>query len=324
MKKLAAIFRSLKKAAGEFNDDEGFKLSASLSYYTIFSIAPFLLIVISIASAAFRRESVETRVYGQIRQLVGPQAAASVQEIITNVQLKDQGVWGLIIGVAVLIVGATSVFTEIQGSINYIWSIRTKPRKGLIKLLLDRLLSFSLIIGVGFILLVSLVINSLMDAVHTRLEAMFKDSSVHLLYAINLAAIFIVITLLFTIIYKVLPDAKINWKDSTVGAAFTAVLFIIGKFLIGLYIGNSSLGATYGTVASVFVILVWIYYTSIILYFGAEFTKVYSRDIGKGIKPSAQAVYIVKSETKELPSLRAPVKSDPKPGRVTTKKNPGR
>jgi membrane protein len=319
MTKFSSIFGVLKKSAHEFNDDEGFKLSASLSYYTIFSVAPFLLIVISIASFLFRRESVENRVYGQVRQMVGSDAASQIQDIITNVQIKDHGVWGIIIGAAVLIIGATSVFTEIQGSINYMWSIKTKPKKSILKLVLDRLLSFSLIIGIGFILLVSLVINSLMDAVYGRLEAMFPDSSVHLLYSVNLVAIFIVISLLFTVMYKVLPDAKISWKDSMVGAAFTAVLFILGKFLIGLYIGNSSLGATYGTVASVFVILVWIYYTSIILYFGAEFTKVYSRDMGKGIKPTSQAVYIVKTESKELPSLRAPVKSDPKPGRNTAK-----
>jgi membrane protein len=319
MTKFSSIFGVLKKSAREFNDDEGFKLSASLSYYTIFSVAPFLLIVISVASFLFRRESVETRVYGQVRQLVGSDAASQIQDIITNVQIKEHGVWGIIVGGAVLIIGATSVFTEIQGSINYMWSIRTKPKKSILKLVLDRLLSFSLIIGIAFILLVSLVINSVMDAIYGRLEAMFPDSSVHLLYTVNLVAIVIVISLLFTVMYKVLPDAKISWKDSLVGAAFTAVLFILGKFLIGLYIGNSSLGATYGTVASVFVIMVWIYYTSIILYFGAEFTKVYSRDMGKGIKPTSQGVYIVKTEAKELPTLRAPVKSDPKPRRNTTK-----
>ena len=311
MKKIGAFWNVLKKAGSEFNSDEGFKLSASLSYYTIFSIAPFLVIVISIASFAFGREAAEGRVYGQIKQLVGPQAALQIQEIIRNVQLKDHGVWGFIIGLVLLVIGATSVFTEIQGSINYTWSIRTKPRKGLLKLVLDRLLSFSLIVGIGFILLVSLVINSLMDALYGRLEKLFPDSSVHLLYGINLAAVFLVITVLFTVVFKVLPDARIAWKDSVVGAAFTAVLFIIGKFLIGLYIGNSQLGATYGTVASIFVILVWVYYTSIILYFGSEFTKVYSRDLGKGIKPSAQAVYIIKTESKELPSLRTAVKADP-------------
>ncbi|NCI45900.1 YihY/virulence factor BrkB family protein [Sediminibacterium sp. WSJ-3] len=310
----------LKKSVSEFISDEGMKLAASLSYYTIFSIAPFLLIVISIAGAAFGQEAVEGRVYGQIQQLIGQEAAVQIQNIIANVRLRDSGVWGIVIGAAILLIGASSVFTEIQGSVNYIWSIRTKPRKGWLKLLLDRLLSFSLVVGIGFILLVSLIVNSLMDALYERLERLFRDSSVHLLYLGNLASVFLVITALFTVIFKVLPDAKIGWKDSIAGATFTTVLFIIGKFLIGLYIGNSRLGAIYGTVASVFVILVWVYYTSIILYFGAEFTKVYSRDIGNGIKPGDQAVYIIKTESKELPSLRTAVKTDPRPGKIVLRK----
>lgn len=319
MKRMAKILPLLKKAAGEFNNDEGLKLSASLSYYTIFSVAPFLVIIISIASLAFGREAVEGRVYGQIKQLIGPDAALQIQQIIANVQIKDHGVWGIVIGGLILIIGATGVFTEIQGSINYIWSIKTKPRRGLLKLVVDRLLSFSLVVGIGFILLVSLVINSLMDALHDKLLKLLPDSSVNLLYVANFVSIFIVISIMFTVIYKVLPDAIIAWRDSITGAAFTAILFIIGKFLIGLYIGNSRLGATYGTVASIFVILVWIYYTSIILYFGAEFTKVYSRDMSKGIKPSEQAVYIIKTETKELPGVRKAVTKDPKSAKVNVK-----
>jgi membrane protein len=320
MKKWKALPHVLKKTFSEFMSDDGMKLSASLSYYTIFSIAPFLLVIISIAGAAFGQEAVEGRVYGQIRQLIGPEAAVQIQNIIANVRLKDSGIWGIVIGSVILIIGASSVFTEIQGSVNYIWSIRTKPRKGLLKLLLDRLLSFSLVIGIGFILLVSLIINSLMDALYGRLENLFRDSSVHLLYITNLVSVLLVITTLFTIIFKVLPDAKIAWKDSITGAFFTTLLFVIGKFLIGLYIGNSKLGSTYGTVASVFVIMIWVYYTSIILYFGAEFTKVYSRELGKGIKPGEQAVYIIKTESKELPSLRGAVKTDPRPAKIELRK----
>ncbi len=320
MKTLSAYSKILKKTVTEFIDDDGAKLSASLSYFTIFSVAPFLVIIISISSLVFGREAVEGRVYGQIKTLIGSDAALQIQHIIANVQLKDQGIWGLIIGGIVLILGATGVFTEIQGSINYIWSIRAKPKKGLLKLIIDRLVSFSLIVGVGFILLVSLIINSLMDILYARLEKLFIDSSVKLLYTLNYLIIFLVITLLFTIIYKVLPDAKIGWKDSIVGSAFTSVLFIIGKFLIGLYIGNSNLGATYGTVASIFVILVWIYYTSMILYLGAEFTKIYSRELGDGIKPNEQAVYIIKTESKELPSLRSAQKTDPKAAKIVQRK----
>jgi membrane protein len=277
------------------------------------------VIIISIASLAFGREAVEGRDYGQIKTLIGPDAALQIQQIIANVQIKDHGVWGIVIGGLILIIGATGVFTEIQGSINYIWSIKTKPRRGLLKLIVDRLLSFSLVVGIGFILLVSLVINSLMDALHDRLLKLLPDSSVNFLYVANFISIFIVISVMFTVVYKVLPDAIISWKDSLIGAAFTAFLFIIGKFLIGLYIGNSRLGATYGTVASIFVILVWIYYTSINMYFGAEFTKVYSRDLSKGIKPSEQAVYIVKTETKELPGVRKAVTKDPKSTSVKVK-----
>lgn len=320
MKTLSRYLKILKKTVTEFIDDDGAKLSASLSYFTIFSVAPFLVIIISISSLVFGREAVEGRVYGQIKTLIGSDAALQIQHIIANVQLKDQGIWGLIIGGIVLILGATGVFTEIQGSINYIWSIRAKPKKGLLKLIIDRLVSFSLIVGVGFILLVSLIINSLMDILYARLEKLFIDSSVKLLYTLNYLIIFLVITLLFTIIFKVLPDAKIGWKDSIVGSAFTSVLFIIGKFVIGLYIGNSNLGATYGTVASIFVILVWIYYTSMILYLGAEFTKIYSRELGEGIKPNEQAVYIIKTESKELPSLRSAQKTDPKPAKIVQRK----
>ena len=320
MKTLTVLPKVLKKTVTEFIDDDGAKLSASLSYFTIFSVAPFLVIIISMSSLVFGQEAVEGKVYGQIKTLIGSDAALQIQHIIANVQLKDQGIWGLIIGGIVLILGATGVFTEIQGSINYIWSIRAKPKRGLLKLIIDRLVSFSLIVGVGFILLVSLIINSLMDLLYARLEKLFIDSSVKLLYILNYLIIFLVITLLFTIIFKVLPDAKIAWKDSIAGAAFTSVLFIIGKFLIGLYIGNSNLGATYGTVASIFVILVWIYYTSIILYLGAEFTKIYSRELGEGIKPNDQAVYIIKTESKELPSLRSAQKTDPKPAKIVKRK----
>lgn len=302
MKRIVTFFRMLKQSAQSFSDDDAIKLSASLSYSTIFAIAPFLVIVIGLASTVFGKEAVQGRVYYQIKSLIGPDAAAQVQTIIANVELKDQGIWGTIIGSVLLIIAATGVFTEIQGSINYMWGIKAKPKKGLVKLLVNRLISFSLVVSIGFILLVSLILNSLMDVFYDRLLRLFNDTSVDILYGVNIVIIFAIITLLFTVMFKILPDAKIRWKDSMAGAAFTAVLFIIGKFLIGFYIGNSKLGATYGTAASIVVILLWVYYTSIILYFGAEFTKIRSRELGTGIAPSEQAVYIIKTESKEIPT----------------------
>lgn len=300
MKKIGRFFGILKRSAIAFSDDDGMKLSASLAYSTIFAIAPFLVIIISLAGSVFGIEAVRGNVYGQIKDLIGPEAALQVQSIIANVELKDQSLWGSIIGGVILIITATGVFTEIQGSINFMWGIKAKPKKGLVKFIVNRLISFSLVVSIGFILLVSLLLNSLMDVFYSRLKTMFDNTSVDLLYAVNLASIFLIIASLFTIMFKVLPDAKIRWKDSMAGASFTAVLFIIGKFLIGFYIGNSKLGATYGTAASIVVILLWVYYTSIILYFGAEYTKIHSREVGAGITPDEQAVYIIKTESKEL------------------------
>jgi membrane protein len=186
------------------------------------------------------------------------------------------------------------------------WSIQAKPKKGWLKLLMNRLLSFSLIIAFGFISLVSLVVNSLMDLLSSYLKQYFSNFTVYFFYALNLLLTLAAVTLLFTIIFKVLPDAIIRWKDAFVGAVFTGLLFILGKFLIGIYLGNSNISATYGAAASIVVILVWVYYSSIILYFGAEFTEVYARDYGGKLRPSDTAVYILKREVRELDDESTP------------------
>jgi membrane protein len=302
MKQIKSTWYLLKETVQSFIDDEGMKLSASLSYYTIFSIAPVIVIVISVTGLVFGEDAVAGRIYYQIKSLIGPDAALQIQNIIANVQLQDRGFAGTIAGVVILLFGATGVFTEIQSSINFIWSIKAKPKRGIIKYIINRLLSFSLIMSIGFILMVSLLVNSVVDVLYDKLEHLLNIGSLNILYAVNMLLIFIIITTLFTVIFKVLPDAYIRWKDAMVGSSFTAILFIIGKFIIGLYIGNSKLGITYGTAASIIVILVWVYYTSIILYMGAEFTKTYARRKGGGIIPNEQAVYIIKTESIEMPT----------------------
>lgn len=203
----------------------------------------------------------------------------------------------------VLFIGATGIFTEIQDSINYIWSLRAKPKRGIIKFLINRLLSFSLIVSLGFLLLVSLVVSALLDLLSDRLTIYFPHTTVYIFYVLNFVIILVIISVLFAIIFKVLPDGKIKWQDAFIGAGFTAVLFIIGKAGIGYYLGRSNLGATYGAAASVIIILAWVYYTSIILYFGAEFTKVYALEYGGGIVPNDTAVFIIKREAKEIETL---------------------
>lgn len=303
MKFLKKFFHIIKGTASAFSEDNCIKLSASLSYYTIFAIGPLLVIVISLSAIFYGREAVQGRLYGQISGLIGSDAAVQVQEIIKKSQHANKGFIGTIIGTVILVIGATGIFTEIQDSINYIWSLRAKPKRGIIKYLINRLLSFSLIVSLGFLLLVSLVVSALLDVLSDRLTLYFPHTTVYIFYVLNIIIIFVIISVLFAIIFKVLPDGKIKWKDALTGAAFTAILFIIGKAGIGYYLGKSSLGATYGTAASVIIILTWVYYTSIILYFGAEFTKVYALEYGGGIVPNETAVFIIKREAKEIETL---------------------
>ncbi|WP_242692018.1 YihY/virulence factor BrkB family protein [Aridibaculum aurantiacum] len=293
-------FQVLKDAGGAFIEDNCVKLAASVSYYTIFAIGPLLLIIINLSGWFYGEEAVQGKINDELGGLLGPEAATYVQQVIQNVQQTDSSLLGTIIGAVILFIGATGVFTEIQDSINYIWSLKAKPKRGLVKLLINRLLSFSLIISIGFLLLVSLVVSALMALLNDRLTRLFPDTTVVLLFILNFALVFVVITLLFAIIFKVLPDGKIKWKDAMIGASFTAILFIIGKAGIGYYLGNSTLGVTYGAAASMIILLSWVYYTSIILYFGAEFTKIYALEFGGGITPNDTAVFIIKREAKEI------------------------
>lgn len=304
MKKIRSVLELLKNTATAFVDDNAFKLSASLSYYTIFALGPLLIIVISLSAIVYGKDVVEGKLTEQLSGLLGNDAAVQIQNILINAQHTHATTLGAIIGFIILFIGATGVFTEIQGSINFIWSVRAKPKKGWLKYLLNRLLSFSLIVGLGFMLLVSLIINALLTLLSKNLTERFPHFPIGLFNLTNSLIILAVITCLFAVIYKVLPDAIISWKDAWIGSIFTAGLFLIGKFLIGYYLGKSNLGVTYGTAASVVIILAWVYYSSLILYFGAEFTKVYALHSGEGIKPKQTAVFIIKREMKEIPLSR--------------------
>jgi len=297
--KLKNAFFILKKTFSGFMEDKAMKLSASLSYYTVFSLGPVLVVIFSVVSLVFGKAAIEGKVYIQIKDLVGEEAAMQVQQIINNVNQSGDGVLGATIAGIVLIITASAVFIEIQDSLNYIWSVKSKPKKGWLKLIINRLLSFSLLVTIGFLLLVALLVSALIDLLGDELQQMIPGISIMVLYVINMSIVFVVISLLFAIIFKVLPDAKISWKDAFRGSAFTAILFIIGKFLISLYLGSSDISKTYGAAASVMILFLWVYYSAIILYLGAEFTKAYAINFGDGIKLKNSAVYIVKQETKE-------------------------
>ncbi len=286
----------LKEAFLHFLNDSGLKLSAALSYYTIFSLPPLLIIIITLSGVFFGAEAVTGQLFWQINGLVGNEAALQIQDAIKNVNLSKDNTIATIIGIVVLVIGASGVFAEIQDSLNFIWGLEAKPKRGFFKFIKNRVMSFSMIGSVGFLLMVGLVVNSLLDILNNRITTYFSVETVYLFYAINIITVFLIIALLFTVIFKHLPDGKLKWRDCIIGASFTSLLFMLGKFAIGFYLGSSAMASIYGAAGSVIVILGWVYYSAIILYFGAEFTKVYAWHHGHKIVPYKYSVKIVKQD----------------------------
>jgi membrane protein len=303
---LKDIWNILKQSFSDFIDNKVLKLSAALAFYTIFSLPAMLIIVISVSGIFYGREAIEGSLYHQISEFVGNDAALQIQQSIRGAALSKSSYFATIVGVITLIFGATSVFTEIQDSINFIWKLKTKPRKGMgfLKMLFNRLLSFSLVVTLGFLLLVSLLINGLMDMLITRLTNMFPELTVIVVYIVNVIITFGITALLFALIFKVLPDARIKWRHVRAGAFTTAILFMVGKFLIGYYLGHSKMSSTYGTAGSVIVMLLWVYYSAMILYFGAVFTHVFAAHSGTRIYPNSYAVWVQEIEVESVKPIQ--------------------
>ena len=283
---LKGIWEVLKKCGKGFSEDKVPKLSASLAYYTIFSMGPLLIVILYLSGIFFGQEAIEGSMFKQIRGFVGPKAAEQIQEIIKNASISTDSTFAAVIGVVTLLIGATTVFAEIQDSINTIWGLKRKPSAGWKVLIKTRFLAFGVIGSLGFLLLVSLGVSAVVEGISTRLQSRFPDVTIAIFYIINLLITLSVVTLLFAVIFKVLPDAKIKWKDVFAGSIVTAILFMLGKFLISFYISKSNIGSTYGTAGSLIILLVWIYYSSFILYFGAEFTKAWAMKYGHEIHPN--------------------------------------
>lgn len=300
-------FKIMKDTVNGFIDENCMKLSASLAYYTVFSLGPMLVLLISLAGIFLGQDAIEGKIFYEIKGLIGDKAALQVQEMIKNLQLSGKSTTALVISIITLAVGATSVFSDIQNSINMVWHVKAKPKRGWVKLIKDRLLSSSLIISLGFLLVVSLIVNGVIIALTDRLKIYFPDITVLLLNLINLLISFIIISSLFAIIFKVLPDVKIKWKDVRAGAIFTTIFFIIGRFLIGFYLETSGTESAYGAAGSIILILLWVYYTSAILYFGAVFTRVYAEYRGSAIEPADFAVHVEEKETEKVVDVLPPI-----------------
>lgn len=303
---LNSVGKILKDTFSGFMDDKALKLSAALSYYTLFSLGPLLLLMISVAGIFFGDEAVRGHLFGEINGLLGNEAAAQVQDTIKNLELSGKSNIAVIIGAVTLLIGATTVFGEIQDSINIIWRVKAKPKRGWVKFLKDRLLSSSLIVALGFLLIVSLIVNGALKALNEWLIARFPDVTIILFTAIDFIVSFAVISVLFGTIFKVLPDVKIAWKDVRMGAFFTSCLFMLGRYLIGLYLQTTGTASTYGAAGSVIIILVWVYYTAAIMYLGAEFTRAYANSTGLRIQPADYAVYVEQTE-REMDTNNVPL-----------------
>ncbi|MCU7491730.1 MAG: YihY/virulence factor BrkB family protein [Ignavibacteria bacterium] len=287
-----------KQVIDEYSDNKTPKLGAALAYYTVFSLAPLLVIAIAVAGLVFGPDAAAGRINEEMRGLVGQQGAELMQTAIQKSYNSSAGILATILGVVTLGIGATAVFIELQDSLDIIWKVKSVPSNAIWGFVKTRLVSFALVVAMGFLLLVSLLISAALTALNQFMTKL-GFIPVFVLQIINIVISLGVIFALFALIYKVLPDVELTWKEVRFGALVTAVLFQVGKYLIGLYLGSSSISSTYGAAGSLAVLLVWIYYSSQILFLGAILTYVYAVRAGAGIQPSAHAVKL-QTETKEI------------------------
>jgi membrane protein len=291
-KNLKNIFEVIKKTFEGFGEYKIMKLSASLAYTTIFSMAPLLVIILFLTTIFFQKEAIEGTIYNQIKGFVGEASALQVQSMIKTSGKETVSSLARVISVIGLIVAATSLFVEIQDSINTIWGVRPKKGAGIIGFLKTRLISFGVIGSLGFLLLVTLSISTIMDGLSDKLTQNFSSIGVWAAYILNILITLLVVSILFAVIFKMLPDAEIKWNQVRMASVVTAILFMVGKFLISVYITKTALGSTFGAAGSLVVLLVWVYYSSVILYLGASFAKQWALAFGSPILPSKNAQII--------------------------------
>jgi membrane protein len=287
------MLQLLKTSVREFIDDDCATMAAALSYYTVFALPPLLLLILLLVGALVDPSEVSGSLQTQLQSLMGPQAGKTIRTILEHAQMPGSGgVIATIVGIVVLIVGATGVFGQLQAALNRAWEVKPDPNQGGIKnFLVKRVFSFGMILGLAFLLLVSLVLSTVLAAFGGALGRWLPEGfSATLLQVINFVISFGVITVLFAAIFRVLPDAKVRWRDVWVGASATAFLFVVGKTLIGIYLGRSNPGEAFGAAGSLALLLVWIYYSSMIVLFGAEFTQAWADERGSGIEPEPGAV----------------------------------
>lgn len=306
IKKIKGFGQLLIRAGIEFVNDRCMKMSASLAYYTVFSIGPLIIIIIWALGFLYGNhlegpEAARNTVLTELNEIVGPEIAKLLEQTIKQISFENKSNLGLIIGSITLIITSTTIFVDIQHSINSIWKIKPKPKKDWVKMLINRLISFSMVIGLSFLLMASLLISSIIGLLTKNIEKIFKDWNIQNFDIefwswVNTGITFTAIALLFGFIFAFLPDAKVRFKDIIGGSIFTALLFMIGKYGISLYLSVNATATAYGAAGSIIILLAWVYYSAAILYFGAQFTKEYAIKYGNGITPNTFAVLVEQTE----------------------------
>jgi len=301
MKLLRTAWDVLKQTVLNFFQDDSFSYASSIAFYTIFSLPAILIISLSIGATVYERDVVQEELINQVGRLIGKESAADVEQILLNAALDSRGTLAKIVGIATLIFSATTVFISLQASLNKIWGIKPKPERGIVKYLIDRLLSLAMVMSIGFLLLVSLVFDAALVMIQNSLSKILSGWTLYLVAAMNIVISLALITLIFAVLFKVLPDAKIKWKDVWIGSLVTTAFFAAGKYLIGFYLGNSSVNSAYGAAGSLVIILIWVYYSTVIFLFGAELTSVYAEKLGSDIQPYHNAVKVQLVEVEKEP-----------------------
>lgn len=279
----------LKQTYAEFSKDKCFRLSAAVAYYAVFSLAPMLVIVIAAAGLVWGREAASGALFGQIAGLVGQESAAAIQAMTQAAYKPGTGVWAAVIGAAALVVTSTTLFAQLQDALNEVFDVEPPRESGIWYFVRTRLLSFGLVLSVAFLLLVTLVVNAALAAFFGLLSGMIGEGWAVAAHVVEFVVSTLVVSFLFALIFKYLPDARLAWRDVWIGSLVTGVLFAIGRTAIGLYLGRSNLGAAYGSAAAVVVILLWVNYAALILFAGAEFTQVWANRRGAGVRSVAEA-----------------------------------
>jgi membrane protein len=294
--RLSNFSHQVKITFKEFGSSDPIIYAGAIAFFTIFALPAILVLIIMTSGNIFGQEAITGELSNQVRSLIGPDGATEIEKIVKNASQAKSGFLVTIISIVALFIAATTVFSILQTSLNKIWHVKPKPKRKLLKLLKDRAVSFAIVISMGFLLAVSLALDTFISAFTGFIEQNIFHLSISILWIINFIISFTLLTLVFGLIFKVLPDAQIRWRDVWVGAMLTSALFVAGKFLIGVIIGNSSLTTTYGAAGSVVVILLWVYFSTIILLLGAEITQVYAREVGHHIRPSDNAVRVKENQ----------------------------